>query len=562
MQTRRGERMLAAAKARLADGGTGIPVRALLAILCAASALTLIVLGDRLTFFNDDWYILIQREGLNASSIFDPHNQHLIAAPVVIYKTLIELFGFDDQLPFRVLLAASLVGLAVAVFVFVRERLGPLLALLAAALLLFLGPAWEDLLWSFQIGFITSLAAGVAVLLLMQRDEPWRNATACVLLVVSCLFSDLGLPFIAAAAVAVLMRRRPSELWVPGVPAALFAAWWIGYGHKAESDLTLGNFARLPEYVLDSLASGFSSLTGLARHSGGSLDTYTWGRPLLALAFVGVVLWLHRGHRPLPYLAVVATAGLTFWLLAGANFTEGREPVASRYQLVDVTFLILIAAELFRGTRLGPAPLAAISGLALIAVGSNIGALKSGYDFMRENSIVAKTDLGALEITRGHTLAAYQLGFDVAHSDYLTGITAGAYFRETDRHGSPAYTPQEMTTAPPDAQTAADNVLAAGYQMHLAEAAAPRRRIGCRRPAPDPLGTTDVELPPGNWLVTNLSHSPTDIGVRRFAPPGMSIRLGPLGPELTARVFVPTDSVTLPWHLTATNSVPVRLCPV
>ena len=104
--------------------------------------------------------------------------------------------------------------------------------------------------------------------------------------------------------------------------------------------------------------------------------------------------------------------------------------------------------------------------------------------------------------------------------------------------------------------------MAAGYQVHLAQAAPPKTNAGCQRPAPDPTGATDVELPKGNWLVTNLSRSPTDIGVRRFAPPGLSIRLGLLGPTLTARIFIPPDSVGLPWHLTASDGVPVRLCPV
>ena len=96
----------------------------LLVLLCAASALTLIVLGTRLTFFNDDWYFIFQRPGFSADSIFEPHNGHLSALSVLIYKGLIEVFGLDFQLPFRAVLATSVVSLGVLVYLLVEERAG------------------------------------------------------------------------------------------------------------------------------------------------------------------------------------------------------------------------------------------------------------------------------------------------------------------------------------------------------------------------------------------------------------------------------------------------------
>ena len=562
----RAERLIAAARAKLEDGGAALPAWPILAVLCATSAITLVVLGAQLGFFNDEWYILYQRPGLNAHSVLDPHNEHLIALPVLIYKALIATVGVDHQLPYRMLLAATVVALAVCIFLFVRERAGQLLALVAAAIVLFLGPAWEDLLWSFQIGFVGSLATGVAVLLALQEDSPRRNAVACALLVVSILFSDLGIPFVAAAVVAVLLRRRPSELWVPGVATLVFAIWWIGYGHTAQSQFGLDNVSRAPFYVLDSVGAGLASLTGLLPHSEGTIDPYSWGRPLLALAVVGVFVWLYRGGRPSRYLLVVGAAALTFWALAAFNFVDGRQPHASRYQLVDVTFLILLAAELFRPVHLRPGVLAAVAGLSVIAIGANIGTLISGYNFFRDDAVLVRADLGALQITNGRAPPQFELVQDVAHTPYLGGVTSGRYFEETAAHGSPPFdSPAELANASSEAQQAADNVLAAGYAVALTplpQEQAAAGGPGCRRLAAGfDGGPTDMVLPPGGATVTNLGQTKATIGVRRFAPAGMPINLGELVGGFAARIDVPGDSVPTPWRLETSGGAPLEVCP-
>jgi hypothetical protein len=562
--TRLAERLNAAARERLADGGAALPAWPILGVLCLASAVTMVVLGTRLTFFNDEWYLLLQRPGFTADSLFNPHNEHLIALLVVIYKGLIAVFGFGSQLPYRVLLAAVVVALAIGVFLFVRERAGNLLALLAAAMLLFFGPAWEDLLWSFQIGFIGSLAAGVGVLVVMERDTPARNLAALGLLLVASSLSDLGLPFVAAAAVAVLLRRRPAQLWIPAVPAVLFAVWFLAYGHKGHSDFSLANVRDLPLYALDSIASGVASLTGLAKASHDTLAPYDWGRPLLALALAATAVWLYRGGRPPRGALVVGAAALSFWLLAGANYKLGREPLASRYQLVSGTFLILVAAEFFRPIRLRPGALLAVTAVVLVAIASNIGSLISGYNFLHTHSLNGEADIGALEIARGQVPGVYQLQEGVAHDDYLTGITAGAYFRESDAHGTPPlYSPDQIAAASPDRRQAVDNVLAAGYRMFLAQRPARARAAasGCRR-----LNTgfggeaVEAELKPGTALITNLGDAPLSVAVRRFAPPGDAVGLGFLGAGYTAALQVRSDSVPVPWQLAVSGGAAFEVC--
>jgi hypothetical protein len=548
---------------RLADGGERLPVMPLLAALCVASAATLVVMGTNLTFFNDEWYILMQRPGLSADTIFEPNNQHLSAIPVLVFKTLVELFGLDEQLPFRLLLAAVVVSLAVLVFAYVRDRLGPGLALVAAALLLFLGPAWEDLLWSFQIGLVGSTATGVAVLILLERDTPRRNLAACLLLVVSILLSDVGVPFIAGAAVAVALRRRPAQLWIPGAAALVFAGWWIAYGTDARSDFNVGNLARSPAYLIDSASSGLSSLAGLTERPGGETDLLAWGRPLLALVAVAVAFAFTRRSRPAPFLLVVVAAAVVFWVLVGSNFIVGREATSSRYQLVTATFVVLIGAEAFRGFRPGPVALGTVICLAVVAIGSNLAALSKGYDFMRLHSTFARVDLGALELMRGNVPPTFQLVESAARTPFLSGVTAEGYFRESEAHGTPAQTPEEILAEAPELRAAADNVMAAGYRLRLqpqarAAAAVPGCELVSARFDAEPV---EAELEPGGALVTNLGAQPVDLGVRRFAPAGSQTNLARLGGGFSALLAIPRDDSDLPWHLSAAGGSPIRVCP-
>ena len=80
-------------------------------------------------------------------------------------------------------------------------------------------------------------------------------------------------------------RRRA---YIVVVPVALFALWWLGWGHTAENHASLGNLAAAPKYVFDSIGAGDLVAVRARRRPRdearvGALD---WGRPLAALALV------------------------------------------------------------------------------------------------------------------------------------------------------------------------------------------------------------------------------------------------------------------------------------
>ena len=71
----------------------------------------------------------------------------------------------SSSLPYLAVSVALFLATSILLFVYLRRRVDPWLALLAAGIVLFLGPAFDDLIWGFQMGFNGSLACGLGALL-------------------------------------------------------------------------------------------------------------------------------------------------------------------------------------------------------------------------------------------------------------------------------------------------------------------------------------------------------------------------------------------------------------
>jgi hypothetical protein len=514
----------------------------------------IVVLGTRLTFFNDDWWFLLQRPGLESGGGLDvllaPHNGNLVVLLTLLYK-LAASFGFGTQLPFRLIIGITLAILGVLVFVIVAERVGTVIGLAAAAVVLFLGPAWEGLLFLAAYSHLGAVTFGVGALLALERDSPRRNAVAVALLLCATLVGNLGLAFVVGAAIAVLLRRRPTQLWIPGVPAVVFAAWWAFYGHKQPSGVTLHNIEHLPGYVWGSISIGLTTITGLNHGA----DPLARGHILAVIAGLVLLATLLMGWRPRPWILVFAGTALSFWILSGAAYVIGREPGASRYQVVDAVLLILIGAEWLRGIWLPRPALAAASVLALIVVVSNLFALRFGFNFMGRQSDYAKADLGALQIAGDRADPNLQLLAPVAHNPYLSGVTAGRYREQSTAHGAPAFdAPAQLAAAPAGLQQAADSVLASAYRLRPVPTHA-RPRHKCRLlPVGAAAAGAGVALAPGRILVHNRGKVPLIAYLRRFAPAGYSNPVGFLAGRTTTQLQLPRDGLPERWQLSLRNT--------
>jgi hypothetical protein len=537
--------------------------------------------GSKLTFFLDDWEFLIYRRGFTADTILDPHGENIVAGPMVVYKFLLAVFGMGSSFPWVVVLIGSFLVTAVLLFVYLRRRVGQIAALAATTVFLFLGAGWEDLLWPFQINYLVAMAAGMGALVAFDRDDRRGEIITCVLLVVATVFSSLGLPFLACFLVLILLREdRWQRIWVIVVPAVVFAIWWLGWGHSAETGFTIANVAKAPIYVLNGYASSLASLFGLATPTGENIaGGLEWGRPLLAVAVPLGLFRIWKVGVSRQFWGILAL-GLSFWLLDAFYAEAGRSPVASRYALIGVLFLLLLAAELLRGLwierRAATWTLALIWVAVIGSLASNIYFLHEAYDSYHQISVLEKSSLGAADLARGVVSPSFVLSEEVTGTGYVN-IETGAYFAAEDEHGTPAYDEAELAEAPEAGRFAADSVLFHGEEGAISTVPAsalpsgtPQSvtgagpfavpASGCVRWTPT-AGTLPLfELSPGGAYVQAGDQPVGKIGLRRFAEAfAIQFEEGVKSGE-TIGIAIPADHSRVPWKMQLETAGPATVC--
>jgi hypothetical protein len=549
------------------------PPIVLLGLALLASSALLLTLGARLSFFQDSWAFLLERQGFSVGDFLRPHNEHISVIAVGVQKLLLALFGMESDFPERVVLATMLAATAVLLFVYVRRRTGPWPALIASVALLFLGPAWEVLLWPFEISLVGSTLAGLGMLLALDRDD-WRgDVAACLLLVTSLGFSSLGIPFLFAALVDLVQRRRErgwARIYVSAVPLLLFAGWYLAYGRDAESAASVHSVLRAPIFVAEGIGSSFASILGLRALAGGIESQQRPYLGLLALLVIvapfAYALWRRRTaevrlrtSRPAPGLWSALAATLSFWGLAAINDLPGRAPWASRYMHVGAIFVFLVLANLLAGVSIGRRALVAAGGVAALAVALNLVPLFEGRDRLDEQSVLARADLGAIEIARRTVDPEFGLTPDVAGTVSLINVEAGPYLAAVEDHGSPAYTPGDLAEAPEPGRHWADVVLAHALPISIVTRAGISRSARCVAIA----GSSDaleVRLRPGVTEIEVAPGPPASLGLRRFATGEYPVPIGALPGGSTTTLRIPSDTSHRPWYLLADARQRIRAC--
>jgi hypothetical protein len=539
----------------------------LLGAAFAAVAVLTLVLTSKTTFYADTWELLIERRDPTVDTLLQPHNEHLVLLPVLAAQLFLRVFGMTSALPEYVLLLAFLLATAGLLYVYVERRVGPWLALFAAVLLLFLGPAWEVLLWPFEITFIGPILFGLAMLLALERDDRRGDVAACLFLTVSLGFSSLGIPFIAAAVVAVLQGDRASRLrraYVFVIPALLFAVWYLGWGHDAESHISLHNVLASPRFVAESAAVAAGALVGLGTNPvGGSTDP-VWGRAIL-VALV-VVLGYRQLRRPgvFPGLWPVVAAAAANWFLTAFNAFPGREPGSSRYQYAGAIFILLILANLLKGVRVSRAAIWVGALVTILAVGPNLVVLKQGSDSLRQQAVFTRSDTAAIEIARRTVAPEFQLNPELAGTPSLVNVFAGPYLEAVDEYGSPAYSLAELRSAPEEGRRQADIVLAQALPLstvtHLGEFDPRSNGENCVTVGGGGSGPSEVSVAAGLTRIELAPGAPAAFSLRRFAVGEYQVVTEGAPGRSTTLMRIPRDSVAQPWHLHVEAQQPARVC--
>lgn len=539
-----------------------------LIVLIAAATILLLFIATKLTFTLDTWDFLMNRRSPSVDSLLQPHNEHIVLVPVLLEELLVAVFGMSSAFPEYALMTVALMVTAVLLYVYAQRRVGAWPAVIAVALLLFAGAAWETILWPFEICFVGPILFGIAMLLALDREDARGDLLACVFLAIAIAFNSLGVAFVAAAFVDVAIKGRSRgfwrRAWVFVVPALLYFGWYEGWGHAATEGITFDNVLNAPRYMLDCLAANLEAMFGLARPGDASLG---WGRPLalLALVLVGVGQWLRPGFDRRLW-APLATLVLYFFLLA-LNHDAAREPNTSRYLYAGVAMLLLVGVNLLAGFRFEPILVAVAGGVALVAVIGGLGLLKYGAQYLHGQAVLTKTSLGAFEIARPVIDPNFVATPEVAGTASVLDVSAGSYYEAVDSEGSPAYTPAEIATAPDSGPHYADLQLAAMEELALEpreagwSAAAPAGECVEVKPA-EGTGGTEVRLATGTNSIEVAPGAGATLYLRRFATGEFPVELGLLAGGSAATLKIPKDEAAAeyPWYLDVAAGEQARVC--
>jgi hypothetical protein len=405
----------------------------LIAVAMALVAVAaILLLAHSYTFYFDEWTFILTAPDWTWSTYLQPHNEHLVILPRLIYAALLSTVGLRSYLPYMAALLALHATSAVLLFEIVRRRAGDLVAIACAALFLVLGAAWENLLWAFQMAFVGSVACGLGMLLALDGPSSSRRmAAASVLLAGSLAFSGIGVVFAVAAIVILVLTpaRRRDLLWLAPVGIA-FGAWYLALGRTGtppNPPPTAANVLLVPLYTAWGLGQSAAGLIG----QGGP-----WGLPVLvAAALVLAATWWRR--RPDPFVVGVLAALVALYIVTGLGRAQlgYQQSGAGRYVYEGAAFWLILLADGARGLPWRGTWRPALAACLFLACFSSAVLLFSfaaakGAQMQREVA-----DLQALALERSDPCLSAGATADALVMPQVND--PATYYRATDRFGDP-----------------------------------------------------------------------------------------------------------------------------
>lgn len=417
------------------------------------AAAYLLRLGSRTTFFFDEWSWIQERRGWAPGNFLNNHNGHFSIVPVFVYHLLFATAGLRAYLPYRLVLMVVHLLTAYTLYRYSARRIGPLMGLIPAGVILLLGAAWQDLFWPFQIGFLGAIAFGMAALLLLDGPaDRRRDIAACLCLLGAIGCSSTGLPLLFAAALRSALKREWRRWPVFAVPVVVYLVWFARYGLRHSKRASLGDMLT---YVGDSIRAGLSAATGVDGSRWHSVAALL-GLLLLAGIILRVVQSLRSGRLPADLIAVVA-ATLVLWGLTAITRASYHDAEASRYLYVDVFLLLAVAVEVLRGISFAvDTPRRVVAGVlavaAVLSTWSGLAELHRGARSLTSTSTYVRAELAALEHAR--PAAKYR-----PDKQRMPMVTAGRYLSARHALGSPAMPWSEIPAQNELVREAVDRVL-------------------------------------------------------------------------------------------------------
>jgi hypothetical protein len=478
-----------------------------------------------------------ESKGFGAREILAPYpGGHLIAITRLVFEANLRIFG-PEHLPFQLIVIALTATTSALLFALVKSRVGPLPALAAAVVVLFLGTT-PEVINGWAMMWVQATAAGLGAFVALGRGSRRADLLACALLLLAIASFSVGVAFAIAAAISILVDRDRRRLWIALVPLALFAVWWIWALQFDEGFQSAENALLSPVWALDSLAAATAALTGVGVDLTAPPDptfiAVGWGRIGAVVLIVAVIVGIRRrGSSPLVWAAITFLVAL--WLAQALSYSPlpltKRTPDADRYAYPIAIGIVLVLAAAFQGWRPSRRALLAVAAVAVFELPVNIWMLRERGASIRSESDLARARLTAIEIERG---VVGKGSVPVYSSVGIVPTTAGAYLAAVDRFGTFGYTTAELAAAPEEVRTVADETLGAIVTPTLEPE--PGRATSCSGGGP-------IELD-GRTLLRSRTGGVVEL--RRFAD-APAVEAGTLAPGDVAAIDLPADQAAQPW---------------
>jgi hypothetical protein len=547
---------------------------AVLALAYLLAAVLILVWGRGQTFVNDEWNYLVGVRGFSLETLLHPQNGHLILVPLLLYKTLFATLGAASHLPYQVTTVVLHLTVATLFFALVRTRLPLAAAVALTVLLTFFGAGWDTVMGAYEIPNLTGMAAGLGMLLALERRTAAANLAASLLLGLSLASFSVGIAFALGALFAIWLGGR----------AEWRRAWFLWARKFGQSEVTAEAVSSLFSGMADQLAALCAAITGLFRVPGSAELTElieirpAWGYPLAIVLAGLVVLHVRRVPRSIRFWTVAGTL-VVYLALVATGLSPARATNASRYVYMGGVLALLLVAELGRDVRWTTTTglvAAVLFGLSLTA---NVAELRAGGHLFAAEGETNRATLAALELARDRVdpdLAVEDSSTTHSHPDML--FPAWAYLDAAADFGSPAFAESELATAGEQAREAADQELVRALGIEATEAGSPRvERAGqaptvegeaggraltrgpcvALLPEPGQTATFTLELPPGGLSYRTAPGNAMEVKLGRFAD-GPAVELSPVAGS--GEVAIPADRSTVPWKAELTTERRTLAC--